>query len=90
MTDVTQSSRQARRAEKLAVAGQWRLFWLKFRKHRLAMVSLVVIVLLYAVAALAPFLAPADPNGTNARFTYAPPQGISLFYEGEFRPTSLA
>lgn len=86
MTDVAQSSRQARRAEKLAVAGQWRLFWLKFRKHRLAMVSLVVIFLLYVIAALAPFLSPADPNATNARFTYAPPQGISLFYEGEFRP----
>jgi peptide/nickel transport system permease protein len=70
----------------IAVAGQWRLFWLKFKKHKIALLSLVVIVLMYLVAALADFIAPFDPNATNARFTYAPPQGISLFHDGSFQP----
>ena len=74
------------RNEAIAAAGQWRLFWLKFRKHKLAVVSLVVIAFLYLVAAFAEFIAPYDPNAVNAQFTYAPPQGLSLFLDGEFAP----
>jgi peptide/nickel transport system permease protein len=76
----------------IAVAGQWKLFWLKFRRHRLAVASLVVVILLYLTAAFAPFLAPFDPNKTNATFTYAPPQTLHLFHEGRFAPnvTGLA
>lgn len=70
----------------IAVAGQWRLFWLKFKKHKIALVSLVVIIVMYLVAALADFIAPVDPNATNARFTYAPPQWVSLMHDGSFKP----
>ncbi|WP_245310028.1 ABC transporter permease [Rhizobium sp. R339] len=70
----------------MAVAGQWRLFWLKFKKHKIALASLVVIVFMYLIAAFADFIAPFDPNATNARFTYAPPQGLSLLVDGSFRP----
>ena len=70
----------------IAVAGQWYLFWLKFKKHRVALVSLIVITLLYLVAAFADFLAPSDPNQTNSSFTYGPPQAVSLFLDGKFVP----
>jgi peptide/nickel transport system permease protein len=70
----------------IAVAGQWRLFWLKFKKHKIALFSLVVIIFMYLVAAFADFIAPMDPNATNARFTYAPPQGLSLIHDGTFQP----
>ena len=70
----------------MAVAGQWRLFWLKFKKHKIALASLVVIVFMYLVAAFADFIAPVDPNAANSRFTYAPPQGLSLMLDGSFRP----
>lgn len=70
----------------IAVASQWRLFWLKFKKHKIALVSLVVILLMYLVAAFADFIAPFDPNATNARFTYAPPQGLSLLRDGSVQP----
>ena len=71
---------------KIAVAGQWKLFWLKFLKHRIAVVSLFVVLFLYLVAALADFIAPYDPNATNARFTYAPPQGLGILIDGDFAP----
>jgi peptide/nickel transport system permease protein len=91
MTDITSLPPDAApsldlRGKDMAVAGQWRLFWLKFKKHRIALVSLVVIVFMYLVAAFADFIAPFDPNATNARFTYAPPQGLSLVVDGSFRP----
>ena len=69
-----------------AVYGHWRLFWLRFRRHRLAMASLVMVVVLYLVAAFAPFVAPFDPNATSATYTYAPPQDIDLFHDGRFAP----
>jgi peptide/nickel transport system permease protein len=69
--------------EAFLVAGQWRLFWLSFVKHKLAVASLVIVVTLYLVAAFAEFIAPLDPGAANARFTYAPPQRIHLTYTDE-------
>jgi peptide/nickel transport system permease protein len=71
-------------AEKqIFVAGQWRLFWWKFRRHKLALASLVIVVLLYLVAAFAEFLAPFPPDLSNSRFTYAPRQPIHLLQATE-------
>ncbi|MGE7368995.1 ABC transporter permease [Neorhizobium sp. NPDC001467] len=91
MTDMTQIPSDTDavidlRGKDIAVAGQWRLFWLKFKKHKIALASLVVIAFMYLVALFAEFIAPFDPNATNARFTYAPPQGLSLIHEGAFMP----
>jgi peptide/nickel transport system permease protein len=91
MTDISQLPPETvttldLRGKDIAVAGQWRLFWLKFKKHKIALVSLVVICFMYLVAAFADFIAPLDPNATNARFTYAPPQALSLIHEGSFMP----
>ncbi|MDO8360697.1 MAG: ABC transporter permease [Devosia sp.] len=57
----------------------FRLMLRKLRRHRLAQVSGVVLLLLYVIALFAEFLAPADPNAYSARFTFAPPQSFSLF-----------
>ncbi|MGV3650264.1 MAG: ABC transporter permease [Devosia sp.] len=62
--------------KRVEVAGPWRLFWWKFRKHKVAMASLWVIVALYAIALLADFLAPFDPSETNRRAIFAPPHAI--------------
>jgi len=61
------------------VASQWRLMWWKFKRHKLAMIGAVVVILLYLVAILAEFLAPADPNLVASTYTYAPPQTLRLF-----------
>lgn len=91
MTDITHLPPEAGptldlRGKDIAVAGQWKLFWLKFKKHKIALVSLVVICCMYLIAIFADFIAPFDPNATNARFTYAPPQDISLMLDGSFKP----
>lgn len=59
------------------------LMWRRFKRHRLALVSLWVVALFYLVALLAEFLAPTDPGAYSARYTYAPPQGIQLFSTAE-------
>ncbi len=45
----------------------------RFMKHRLALISLIFLVLLGLVAVLAPLVAPADPNAVDLRSLRAPP-----------------
>ncbi|HET8627007.1 MAG TPA: ABC transporter permease [Thermomicrobiales bacterium] len=63
---------------RVAVASQWQLMRWRFRKHKLAVVSLWVIALLYIVALFAEFLAPVDPNRTSEAYKYVSPQRISF------------
>lgn len=61
-----------------ATHGYWHLVWRRFRRHRVATAGAVVLILIYAVALLAEFVA---PHGTASRFEgyqNAPPQVISL------------
>jgi peptide/nickel transport system permease protein len=74
--DATATER-SRRA--VGTETQWQLIRGRFRRHRLAVASAAVLVLLYLVAILAEFLAPGDPHAYNARYTFAPPQRIHLF-----------
>ncbi len=70
----------------IAMASQWRLMWWKFRKHRLAMVSLVIITTMYTVALFAGFFAPQDKATYSRHYTQAPPQTIHWFDGGTFGP----
>ncbi|MCT8161716.1 ABC transporter permease [Pseudoruegeria sp. SHC-113] len=54
------------------------LLWRRFRRHRLALFSLWLVGLIYLVAILGDFLAPMDPQGTNVRNTFQPPQALHL------------
>ncbi len=63
---------------RLIVAGQWRLMWIKFRKHKLAMAGGVVTILIYLVVAFAEFIAPYAPEDYKAAYSYAPPQMLHL------------
>lgn len=78
-------------AERYATATQLQLTWWRFRRHRLAMVSLVVLVLAYSVAIFADFLTTTDPHATDARTSFIAPQTIHWFDEdGSFHPYVFA
>ncbi len=72
--------------DSLASAGQLRLTWLRFRRHKLAFISLFIVVLFYLVAIFADFLAINDPHAVDARRGYLPPQAVVLFDGGGFNP----
>ncbi|MEM7348866.1 MAG: hypothetical protein AAF485_31945 [Chloroflexota bacterium] len=65
------------------VAGQWQLMWWRFRKHKLAMFSALVTILIYMVALFAEFLAPFPADLYKSDFTYAPPQTLRFFQTTE-------
>jgi peptide/nickel transport system permease protein len=72
--------------DRLAQATQLQLTWWRFRRHRLAVISLVIVALFYLGAIFADFLAVTDPHATDARRSFVPPQGITVFDDGTFRP----
>jgi peptide/nickel transport system permease protein len=71
---------------RVVIASQWQLMWWKFRKHRLAMIALVIIVALYIVAIFAGFFAPQATDSYSRLYTQAPPQTIHWFDNGTFAP----
>lgn len=72
--------------EKIYVASYFQLMWWRFLKHRMAVISAVVIVLLYFVAAFAEFVAPYDPEQSFIKYKFAPPTDIHIIdAEGNLR-----
>lgn len=52
---------------------QWQLIGLRFSRHRLALIGLVLICGLYSLAIFADTFAVNDPHEKNLRYIYAPP-----------------
>lgn len=73
--------------EKVAAATQLQLTWWRFRKHKLAVASGILVILFYVGAIFADFLAVTEPHATEAARSYIPPQAIHFFDEdGSFKP----
>jgi peptide/nickel transport system permease protein len=64
--------------EKVYVAPPWKLMWWKFRKHKMAVFSTIVLLLFYIVAAFCEFIAPYDPDQALIQFKQAPPTTIHI------------
>jgi peptide/nickel transport system permease protein len=70
--------------ERAALASQWQLMWLKFKRHKLALWSGIFLVTVYAVALFCEVFAPYGSQARNTEFVRAPPQAVHLFHEGQF------
>ncbi|MGF1453914.1 MAG: ABC transporter permease [Alphaproteobacteria bacterium] len=62
--------------------GHWRLMARKFARHRLAVISGLILLLSYASLPVAGFIAPYDPGTRHVTHINAPPQTIRLFRDG--------
>jgi peptide/nickel transport system permease protein len=71
--------------DRVSLASNWTLVWWRFRKHRLAMASAVVLLALYAVVLCPDFFSTQDPEFTEARLAFIPVQRPRTF-DG-FRPS---
>jgi peptide/nickel transport system permease protein len=66
-----------------AFASQGQRVWQKFRKHKVAMVSLVVLILLYLGAIFAEFVAPYEKNYRIPDVQFSSPMTASVFEQGK-------
>ena len=72
--------------EKIYVASYWQLMWWRFLKHRMAVISAVIIFVLYWVAAFCEFVAPYDPEYSFIQYQLAPPSRVRVIdSEGNLR-----
>jgi len=62
--------------EKVFVASYKQLMWWRFKKHKLAVISLVILILLYLAALFVEIVAPYDPEQFFVQYKLAPPSKI--------------
>jgi peptide/nickel transport system permease protein len=72
--------------QRIFVATQWQLMWWRFRKHKVAVASGLVVIGFYLAVLGADFLAYADPNASEAQRGLMPPQRVYWFDGGRFGP----
>ena len=71
--------------ERIYVASQWKLVWMRFRRHRLALFSVVIIAAFYLVVLFPEFLAIHDPLKVDSQRVFVGPQRVH-FFDG-FKPS---
>jgi len=86
MTRAVVNELDAQADERIYAASQWQLMWWRLRKHRLAMVAGVVLILFYLMAIGAEFLAISDPLESSSKRGLMPPQRLYFFDGWKFRP----
>jgi peptide/nickel transport system permease protein len=59
---------------RLSTPGQ--LMWWRFKRHKVAVASLVLLLVVYGVALFAPFFSPYDAGRIDARHASVPPQSL--------------
>ncbi len=72
--------------QRIFVASQWQLMWWRFRKHKVAVASALVVLGFYMVVLGADFLAYADPDASEAQRSLMPPQRVYWFDGWQFGP----
>lgn len=83
LTGKKPSSGKENAKENIYVASQWKLMWMKFRKHRLAVVGSIAVFILYFLAIFNGFFSPYDAQ-ERSPYAYAPPLGLNFFDENGF------
>lgn len=66
-------------------ASQWRLVWWRFSKHKMALVALIALIVMYFVAVFAEFFAPYDKAQRFEGSPDAPPTAIHFIHDGSFK-----
>ena len=70
--------------EKVFLASQKKLMWWKFKRHKIAVVSGIFLILCYLSIFMSEMLSPYSLETRNTKFIYAPPQSVHLMHEGKF------
>jgi len=71
--------------ERYYLASSWTLMRRRFLKHKMAVVGLAVLAVIYALGAFAGFFSAADTFARNTEYEYAPPTQVRVFHEGRLQ-----
>ena len=71
--------------DSIYVAPNWKLVWWRFRKHKLAVASSFIVILIALVAITPGFFSTQDPHESEATELFIPPQRLHFFDEGRLQ-----
>ena len=71
--------------ERYYLASSWTLMRRRFLKHKMAVVGLAVLAVIYTLAGFAGFFSAADTFARNTEYEYAPPTQVRVFHEGRLQ-----
>lgn len=72
------------RDDKYYYASQWQLMYQKFRKHKLAMASAILLIVFYVTAIFGNFVAPQGTEQFSGQYVNCAPTKIHFFHEGKW------
>ncbi|MBN1584690.1 MAG: ABC transporter permease, partial [Anaerolineae bacterium] len=80
MTDIVLRHRRKRAAaeDQIFTASQTQLIWWRFRKHKMAIVGITILIILYVLAIFCEFFSPYEVGFRHDDYEYAPPQRIRI------------
>lgn len=70
--------------ERYYLASQSQLIWWKFKRHKLAVISAIFLLLAYGSIIVSEVLAPYALHASHSDSIYVPPQSLHLFHQGRF------
>ncbi|NKB75704.1 MAG: ABC transporter permease subunit [Gammaproteobacteria bacterium] len=70
--------------EKYFFASRHQLMWWKLKRHKLAVFSGLILLIMYASTLVSELVSPYNLHTRNTEYIYAPPQRVHLFHEGAF------
>lgn len=70
--------------ERYHMASQWRLMWWKLKRHKVAVVSGLILLLMYGSTLISEWIAPYSLHTRHTDYIFSPPQRVHFFHEGEF------
>lgn len=76
--------KQIRKQEKYYLASQWQLMYRKLIKHKLAVISFIILAILYLGVIFAGFISPQGLEDYSASYSNAPPAKIHFMHDGEW------
>ena len=82
--DPTSAARLTPEQERFYLASQWMLMLWKFKRHRVAVVSGIILLLMYGSTLVTEVLVPYNLHTRHTDFIYAPPQSVRWIHEGRF------
>lgn len=71
--------------DSIYVAPNWKLVWWRFKKHKLAVLSTLVVILIAVVASIPGFFSTQDPQESVSTELFVPPQRLHFFDGGRLQ-----
>lgn len=69
--------------DEIFLASQWQLMWWRFKKHKVALVSMFILIIFYVIVLFCEFLSPYDPWERFEDYKNAPPMRIRIYTKEE-------